>query len=220
MAATVSGWPEIDFDPTVWIELPMVWCEATWPDHRAWARDLAEACWDDSGLMPGEYQVDNLALTLAMVAERIQSSQLPAQHFFLHLPDPRIMPLQVCLGVWDAAGERDATLRVLTGADDPDAVEPPVVDVFPTQYLGNGLRTLRYCPFDPGPGHPPDPGAIYATLNYAWRVEQHDTDVRLFSSCPDLARLIQAIDDIDDLARSIRIVPLTEEGLDPSFTPA
>lgn len=59
-----------------------------------------------------------------------------------------MMPLQVCLGVWDAAGERDAT---------------------------------------------------------CW---------------PDLARLIQVNDDIDALARSIRIVPLTEEGLDPSFTPA
>lgn len=36
----------------------------------------------------------------------------------------------------------------------------------------------------------------------------------------DRGRLIQVIDDIDALARSIRIVPLAEEGLDPSFTPA
>ncbi|MGH3874367.1 MAG: hypothetical protein ACRDSR_23180 [Pseudonocardiaceae bacterium] len=208
----MSGWPEIDYDPAVWIELPMVWDEQTWPDHRAWARDLAEASWGDSGLVPAEYQVDNLALTLALFAEKLQSGgPLPAQHFFLHLPDPRMMPLQVCLGVWDAAGERDAALRELTGADDPEAVEPPLVEVFPTEHLGDGLRTLRYCPFDPGPGHPPDPAAIYATLNYAWRVDGHGTDVRLFSSCPDLARLIPIIDDIDALARGIRIVALTED---------
>ncbi len=206
MAATVSGCPEIDYDPVVWIELPALWGEQTWPDHRAWARDLAEACWDDFDLAPGEYQVDNLALTLTLLAERLQSDEVPGQYFFLHLPDPRMMPLQVCLGVGDAAGERDAALRELTNADDPEAVEPPIVDVFPTEHLGEGLRTMRYCPFDSGPDHPPEPGALYAALNYAWRVDEQDTDVRLSTACPDLARLIQIIDDVDALARGIRIV--------------
>jgi len=209
--ASVSGWPEIDYDPAVWIELPRIWCEETWPDHRAWARDIAEACWGDSGLVPGEHEVDSLALTLAMFAERLQSGEQPAQDYFLHLPDPRMMPLQVCLGTWEAEGERDVALRELTGADDPEAVEPPVVDTFATQHLGEGLRTLRYCPFDPGSGHPPGPGAIFAALSYAWRVDEHDTDVQLSSSCPDLARLIQIVDDVDTLARGIRIVPDTDE---------
>ncbi len=31
--------------------------------------------------------------------------------------------------------------------------------------------------------------------------------MRLFSACPDIARLIQIIDDIDALARGIRLVP-------------
>ncbi len=206
----MSGWPEIDYDPALWIELPRVWCDQTWPDHRAWAREIAEACWGDSGLVPGEHEVDSLALALAMFAEKADSGELPAQDLFLHLPDPRMMPLQVCLDLWDAEGERDAALRELTGADDPDAVEPPVVEVFPTEHLGEGLRTLRYCPFDPGPDHPPAPGALYATLNYAWRVDEHDTDVRLSASCPDLARLIQCVEDIDALARGIRIAPSTE----------
>lgn len=203
----MSGWAEIDYDPAVWIELPRIWCEETWPDHRTWARDVAKEFWLASGLVPEEHAVDNLALTLAMYAEKLQSGELPAQDFFLHLPDPRMMPLQVCLGVWDAEGERDATLRELTGADDPEAVEPPVVESFATEHLGEGLRTLRYCPFDPGPDHPPAPGALYAALNYAWRVDEYDTDVRLFTSCPDLTRLVQIIDDVDALARGIRIVP-------------
>jgi len=216
----VSGWPETDYDPAVWIELPRIWCEDTWPDHQVWARDIAEACWGDSGMTPGEGELDNLALTLAMFAQRLQSGELPAEDFFLHLPDPRMMPLQVCLGAWDATGERDAALLELTGVEDPDAVEAPIVEVFTTEHLGKGLRTLRYCPFDPGPDAPPAPGALYASLNYAWRVDEHNTDIWLFTSCPDLARLIQSIDDIDTLARGIRIVPDTEESERPLLFPA
>ena len=206
----MSGWPEVDYDPATWIELPRIWCEQTWPDHRAWARDIAEGCWGDSGLVPGEHEVDNLALTLAMFVERERPEEMPNQDIFFHLPDPRLMPLQVYLDVWDVEGERDAMLRELTWADDPGAVEPPITEAFATEHLGEGLRTLRYCPFDPGPDHPPAPRALYATLSYAWRVDEHDTDVRLFSSCPDLARLIQIVDDVDSLARGIRIVPDTE----------
>ncbi|MGH3708618.1 MAG: hypothetical protein ACRDRQ_11050 [Pseudonocardiaceae bacterium] len=171
--------------------------------------DIAEECWDGSGLVPGEHEVDNLALTLAMFVERVrpEPEEEPNLDIFFHLPDPRLMPLQVYLEVWDVEGERDTTLRELTWADDPEAVEPPVVEAFATKHLGEGLRTLRYCPFDPGPDQPPAPGALYATLSYAWRVDEHDTDVRLFSSCPDLARLIQIVDDVDSLARRIRIVP-------------
>lgn len=210
----MSGWPEIDYDPAVWIELPRVWCEETWPDHRAWARDIAEACWGDFDLAPGPYAVDNLALTLALYAEKVESGDLPAQDFFLHLPDPRLDPLLVSLGTWELEGERDEALRELTGADDPEAVEAPIVEPFATENLGRGLRTLRYCPFDPGPDHPPDPGALYATLNYAWRVDEHDVDVRMFSSSPDIGRLIQVVDDIDGLARGVKIVPLPEEFAD------
>lgn len=207
----MTAWPEFDFDPAIWIELPAIWCEETWPDHRAWARDLAESCWGDFDVDPGEYEVDNLALTLALFAEKLQPDQVPGQHFFLHLPDPRMMPLHVSFDLWDAEGEREAALREMTNADDPDAVEPPVVETFTTEHLGEGLRTLRYCPFDPGPDRPPDPGALFASLNYAWRIDAYATDVRLASSCPDLARLIQIIDDIDTLARGIRLVPDTDD---------
>lgn len=116
---------DFDFDPAIWIELPAIWCEETWVDHRAWARDLAECCWGDFDVEPGEYEVDNLALTLAMFAERLQPDQVPDQHFFLHLPDPRMMVLHVCVNLWEAEGEREAALRDLTNADDPSAVEPP-----------------------------------------------------------------------------------------------
>lgn len=106
----MSSWPEVDYDPAVWIELPSIWCEATWPDHRSWARDIAEACWGDFDLAPGPYAVDNLALALALYVEKVESGDLPAQDFFLHLPDPRLDPLLVSLGVWELEGGRPDVL--------------------------------------------------------------------------------------------------------------
>lgn len=196
----------VEHDPAVWLRVPPFWGEQNWPDHRAWARDVAEACWGDFGLDPGEGEVDNLALALAAYAEKLQSGELPAQDFYLHLPDPRMVPLAVNLGVWDAEGEQETALRALSNADDPEAIEPPIVETFSTEHLGEGLRTLRYCPFEPRPDRPREPGALYASLNYAWRVEEYESDVRLFSSSPDIGRLIQVINEIDELACGIHLV--------------
>ena len=47
-------------------------------------------------------------------------------------------------------------------------------------------------------------------VNYAWRVEDMETDVRVFTACGDLGRLQAAMPDIDELAarsRSSRCEP-------------
>lgn len=213
----MTAWPEVTYDPAIWIQLPLIWNDQTWPDYRTWARETAEACWSDFDLEPGAYSVDNLALTLAAFVEKLQpdDGSIPLEDFYLHLPDPRLMPLHVSLAVLDAEGDREQALREMTNADDPDAVESPTVEIFGTEHLGEGLRTLRYCPFDPGPDHQSEPGALFAAVNYAWRVEEHKTDVRLHSACPDIARLVQVIDDIDELARGIHLLPRRPSEFEP-----
>jgi hypothetical protein len=52
-----------------------------------------------------------------------------------------------------------------------------------------------------------DEGTVTASLCYAWRSEEFETAVRLFTACPDLGRLQGALDDLDDLARAIVVVP-------------
>ena len=79
-------------------------------------------------------------------------------------------------------------------------IEPPIIDDFTTAHLGQGLRVLRYW-------HGDDEGEVAAGLGYAWRSEQYETDLRLFTATGDLARLQQAIPDIDELARQITVVP-------------
>jgi hypothetical protein len=191
------SWIEVDFDPAVWVEMPSEWTDDTWPDYRDWAWEAAKAVWADSGQAPGEYGIDQLALAFVMLAER--EDKALSSLTYLHVPSPTDIPLPVGLKVFERAGEREAALRVMANADDPEAVEPPIVEEFATESLGTGLRTLRYLTL------PEQPDTLVGALNYAWRVDEVDTDIRLWTSCPDLSRLIGAIDDIDTLARGIRV---------------
>jgi hypothetical protein len=51
---------------------------------------------------------------------------------------------------------------------------------------------------------------LYAALRYAWRSEEHETDLQLWASSADLGRLQRAIPDIDDFARAIRVIPRSQ----------
>jgi hypothetical protein len=124
---------------------------------------------------------------------------IPCHLAFIHLPDPRLMPLTAYLGIWESAGETEAQLRLLTHADDTDAVEPPIIDEFRAR---SGLRTLLYKQLDDG--------SLAAVLCYAWRSEQHATDLQLWIPCSDLGRLQRALADIDEFARAITIIPRSE----------
>lgn len=184
------------FDRQVWVGLPGEWTEDTWPDHRAWARAVAAAGWDGQQPEPGEQGQEHLALTLAMVAESPLAGA-PHRRIFLWLPEPSSEVLPVHLDVYAAEGERDAVLRELTRADPRGAVEPPIVEVFPHDRLGDGLRVLRYAA-------DPDDGAVVLTLSYAWRVQ--GLDVLLWLSTFDTGRALRALDDVDELARAIELV--------------
>jgi hypothetical protein len=190
-----KGWVKLGYDRRIWIP-----AMATFPDgldRDGWAAGFAQEWWDGSGL---DYTPNDVARLTAQLAEthRATFGHLPCHLAFVHLPDPRLIPLTIFLGVFESGGERGHRLRVLTHADDPDAVEPPIVDEFHTEKLGTGLRTLRYLHLDDG--------ALYAALNYAWRSDEYETDLRLWTATEDLARLERAMPDIDEFARTIAVV--------------
>lgn len=204
-----KGWATVDYPRTLWIP-----CLAAMPagyDTDRWARDFAAAWWSISGLPHGENQLRRLETQLAYIRENT-FGHLPCHLAFIHLPDPRLNPLPVFLAILAARGERTSRLRSLAGADDPSAVRPPIVDEFSTGRLGSGLRVLRHFTDDPGvpaltDGETPE---IYGGLAYAWRSEEYQTDLRLFTAAPDLGRLQAAIPDIDELARQISVVPVSD----------
>jgi hypothetical protein len=108
------------------------------------------------------------------------------------------------MATWRPIGERDEALRRLSNADDPDVIQPPEVEEFSTRELGQGLKVLRF-------GRQPKKGwredEVFAALNYAWRNEELETDLRVFVSTGDVGRLRQAIPDIDELVTVTKIVP-------------
>ncbi len=191
-----TGWVNVPFDRRIWIP-----CLPGFPpgyDLETWAAVFSVARWDMSGLKHTSQDVDRLAAQLAAVHQGT-FGHIPCHLAFVHTADPRQQPLPVFLGIWQTSGDRDARLRSLANADDPEAIEPPIVDEFSTPQLGRGLRVMRYLHFTDG--------SLYAALSYAWRVEQYQTDLRLFTSSPDLGRLQRAVPDIDELARAIIPVP-------------
>jgi hypothetical protein len=115
--------------------------------------------------------------------------------------DPQRRPLPVMIGIWEVQGARDHQLRALAGRNLKDLIEPPIVEEFWTEHLGSGLKILSY------QRDPEEPGSIVGWLGYAWRSEQRETDVQVYTCCPDLARLQRAMPDIDDLARALKIIP-------------
>ncbi len=188
----------VDYDAGKWIPCPPAFPPGY--DREQWARTFAEAYSRRPGLSPTEQQIATLASQLSYIHQYTYGN-VACHLAFIHLPDPRLSPMPVFMATWLARGDRDAQLRHLTNADDPGATQPPYVTEFATTMLGTGLKVLRYGLQEDGSGD------MFAALNYAWRVDQYQTDLRIFASSADLGRLQQAVPDIDELAQVTSIVP-------------
>lgn len=195
--ASQKGWVRIDFNQAVWIP-----CLPVFPsgqDRKSWSALYAEHCWEASGVEHGKREVNGLRQSLEYL-HKFAYSELPCHMALIHLPDPRAVPLLVCFGIWQAEGDREQQLRLLAHADEQDAIEPPIVEACSTERLGSGLKCLCYL-------REPHGTMVSGCLNYAWRSEQLETAVRMFTSCPNLSRLQQAMPDIDALTQVMSFVP-------------
>lgn len=198
--ASRKGWVNIDQEYLV--RMSWVPCPPFFPggeDCQSWAAESAALWWRSSRSPYGREEVGHLAEVFAAIHQDLYAAG-HCHQALIHLPDPRMVPLPAQIGVWAMEGERDEMLRTLVYADGPEAIEPPIVSEFTTERLGAGLKALHY-------RHGPDGKSVHGYLNYAWRSEQYETDLRLFTFCDDLSRLQRAMPDIDDLARAIEVVP-------------
>jgi len=192
---STKGWIKTRYDQSVWIPILPVFPDGY--DVKSYSAEYAEEWWKASGLP--HTGVDVLRLFHLLVeAHEGTYGHIPCHLAFAHLPDPRLMPLLLYVGIWEATGVRDERLRMWCLAGDPGAVEPPVVEEFATDSLGTGLRVMRY-------RHHED-GALYAALRYAWRSEEFQTDLVLNTTAEDLGRLHRAIPDIEAFACMTTIV--------------
>ena len=125
----------------------------------------------------------------------------PCHTALIHLPNVDVAPLPVMVATWEAVGDKDTQLRMLVHADEPEAVEAPLIEPVTAEKLGTGLKS-QYLQ------RQPTGTDLTGVLNYAWRVEDLETDVRVFTACGDLGRLQAAMPDIDQLTNTISIEPL------------
>ncbi|WP_258021289.1 hypothetical protein [Streptomyces anatolicus] len=190
-----------DIDPDPWIIVPprsgLAAPFAEWDDIAAWSREVAEDLWQDSDLDPGPNGVDFVTGTLERSIEAFAPPG--SDHWvFLHVDHPADMPLPVCAAIGPASGSSEEALRELTRADDPMAVEPPVVKPVMSEKLGKGMTTFRYVPQEGSPH-------LLACVRYAWRVEEHAADVVVWTATDDIAHLMRAADALEELARSLSV---------------
>jgi hypothetical protein len=188
------GWISVKYDQRTWIPCPPVFPPGE--NRASWAALYAAEWWARSGMDYGDREAAALARTLGAIHDYAYG-ELPMHRGFIHLPDLTISPLLVSFGVWEAAGEPASQLRVLTHADDPMAMQPPLAEEFRTDLLGQGLKVLAYTRKD---------DVVTGHLNYAWRSEAHATALRMFTGSPDLGRLQRAVPDIERLARGVAII--------------
>jgi hypothetical protein len=177
----------VSYDVGKWIYCPRVFPPGH--DLHSWSSFFAEAFSGSAAQLRAihEYTYGNVACHVC----------------FIHQPSPQFTPLPVFMASWQSRGSRDEALRLLANLDDPDSIRPPYADEIKTRYLGTGLKVLRYGAI------PDDDGKIFAALNYAWRVEELETDVRVFAATGGLGRLQAAMSDIDELVSVTRLVPKT-----------
>jgi hypothetical protein len=194
-----TGWVKVDFDPRLWMPCPHVFPD----DHDldSWATGMAAAWWEQSGLNYTDDMTGALAKMLRMLHgayERVRCHQI-----WIYLRDPGIPPHPVFIGIWKQAGDRGRRLRLLTGADDKSSVRKPQIAEVTTEQLGTGLRVLRQ--------QARDKGRLTVLLSYAFRVEEHETDLQVFTSSSDPRALTLASDDIERLVQGITVYRNTDE---------
>lgn len=167
--AKPKGWKP----PPRWIPAPAIMPDGY--DQHRWAREFASAAWAESGLSYGPDQVARLEAQLALLYEG-SYGRIPCHDMYIQIADPRLVPLPAYIANIAAEGDREARLRMLSMADDPDAIGPPVVEEFTTDGMGTGLRVLRHFKLGDNADPPDDraagtQGQIGVSLSYAWRSE-------------------------------------------------
>lgn len=187
---------EQSYDPVNWAMLP---APATRPEAEEKVLTMAHQFAKMAEALGGAPE-DEAVRAMLGIREDLYMNW-PGQYIYFYIGPPRRRPLPVMLGVWNMTGERDQQLRALAGAETVDLIEPPVIEEFPTERLGAGVKV--WCVQKA----PHRRNAVVGLLGYAWRSEYLETDLHMRAMCPDLGWLQGAMPGIDEFARALRIVP-------------
>lgn len=189
----------IAFDSRIWIPIPTWWGPETWAGPQKWAEQVGRGLWEGHKAKRGEVRRSQVELATYADLYGGPNPEVPFEVMtYLHIPHPRVLAMPVRVWADDVSGvSADVAAEIV----DPEAIEPPIVEDFPTPYLGAGVRALRYRQYEPDPG---EPEALYAVLRYAFHLEGPDAVVVVNATDTDPGRLLGALDDLDEFVRQIR----------------
>ncbi|WP_328495769.1 hypothetical protein OHS59_25815 [Streptomyces sp. NBC_00414] len=190
---------ETDSDPTEWLLMPLKWDSVD--ERQDWAQKNADMLWRLREKRPKRREIRALAKRLDMLAEGIPG-RVPAHQVFLYAKDPRRVPLAFYALTVPAEGDRVTQLREAVQADRDSPVRPTEVDMFTTERLGDGLRSLRYWGSREG--------ALMMSLNFAWRSEEFGVDLSVRTVADDPGWLAAHLDEVDVFARSLWLTAAPE----------
>lgn len=194
---------EWDYDTRIWIEIPTFDKFDPWQDPGVWAREVAQDSWGASGLRPRRGEVDNLIQSLIYLAQRRREDDTRHAAHFIYLPHPQHVPHRIKAWI---AHHPECSLRDWVVADDPEAIEPPILEDFDSPHLGHGLRAYRLRTYTLDEAERALPGELYAVLRYAFPVDGERTAVVVTAAVTDPAHLLKAMPHIDDLVRNLFLV--------------
>lgn len=210
MGASQLIYANVALDIDVWVPIPIAWDAESWPGPKEWADQMARALW--TGHKPKPADIERSAIELASYAGFYGGTDPDAPFevmTYLHLPHPRVLAMPVRVWADDLNG---LSAEEAAEIDDPEAIEPPIVEEFTAPHLGPGLRALRYRQYEPDPG---EPEALYVVLRYAFRLEAPDAVVVVNATDIDPGRMLGALDDLDDFVRQIHWSHEPEDLLGP-----
>jgi hypothetical protein len=190
-----KGRVKVDCELGIWLPVPRAFPNGH--DAESWSKLAARVWWERSGLAHQDNAVDVLAGIFRSMRE-IDMARIRSSQTWFYLRDPAAQPLSVYISAWKQQGDRDRRLRQLTGADDQKSVRKPKVAKTSTSHLGTGLRTAQYRALD-------DQGTLLCILSYAFRVEEYETDVDVFTAATDLRALTSAGDDLERFVQGITV---------------
>jgi hypothetical protein len=199
-APTELGWVRVDVDMRQRIPLPLAFPDGY--DRDSWAMTAAVAWSQQRGLPAESPEVDRLA-TMIRAVHKGANLRVRCHQIWIYIPDPFTTPLPVFVAIWRQSGDRDRRLRPLTGADGKSGARKPQVTKVTTEHLGTGLRVLRQ--------RVRDNGQLQAFLAYAFRVEEHETDLQVFAAAPSQLALMAASADIKGLVEGMTVYRNTDE---------
>ncbi|PGH48871.1 hypothetical protein [Streptomyces sp. Ru87] len=190
---------ETDSNPEEWLLMPLRWDSVQ--ERNDWAQGNAELLWRLHKKRPKRRDVRALAVRLDMLAEGIPGT-IPAQQVFLYAPDPRGLPQAFYALYFPAEGDRMESLMTAVQANEASPVRPVEVDMFSTDRLGQGLRSLRYWKTQDN--------ELAVSLNFAWRLERFGFDLSVRTVAFDPGWLAAHLDECDDFIRTLWVRDLEE----------